>query len=68
MARLLEAGSAWIRARVLTSVEAPTGDVRRELAVQRELAHCRKTLVQRNANPQMVAERALLALHEAAGG
>ena len=68
VARLLEAGSAWIRARVLTSVEAPTGDVRRELAVQRELAHCRKTLVQRNANPQMVAERALLALHEATSG
>ena len=36
--------------------------------LRRELAHCRKTLVQRNANPQMVAERALLALHEAAGG
>ena len=31
----------------------------------RELATCRKTLVQRNANPQMVAERALLSLREA---
>ena len=31
----------------------------------RELPGCRKTLVQRNANPQMVAERALLALHGA---
>jgi hypothetical protein len=26
---------------------------------------CRKALVQRNANPQMVAERALIALREA---
>ena len=31
----------------------------------RELLACRKTLVQRNANPQMIAERALLALHGA---
>jgi DNA polymerase III delta prime subunit len=31
----------------------------------RELHACRKALVQRNANPQMVAERALLALREA---
>lgn len=31
----------------------------------RTLGDCRKTLVQRNANPQMVAERALLALREA---
>jgi hypothetical protein len=27
---------------------------------------CRKALVQRNANPQMIAERALLALRDAA--
>ena len=31
----------------------------------RELQACRKTLVQRNANPQMIAERALLALQGA---
>ena len=30
------------------------------------LNDCRKTLSQRNANPQMVVERALLALREAA--
>ncbi len=29
------------------------------------LQSCRKALVQRNANPQMVAERALFALREA---
>ena len=36
-----------------------------ELDAFRELLGCRKTLVQRNANPQMIAERALLALHGA---
>jgi hypothetical protein len=64
--RLLEAGSAWIRARVRASLDAPGRDAGHELAAHRELALCRKTLVQRNANPQMVAERALFALHEAA--
>jgi DNA polymerase III delta prime subunit len=66
--RLLETGSAWIRARVRDAIEAPGYDVRPELAAHRELAAFRTTLVQRNANPQMVAERALLALHEVAGG
>jgi len=66
--RLLEAGSAWIRARVRASIDAPARDAARELAAHRELAQCRKTLVQRNANPQMVAERALFALHEVARG
>ena len=60
--------AAWIRGLVIASAEAPARDVRRELAAHRELAGCRKTLIQRNANPQMVAERALFALHEAASG
>jgi DNA polymerase-3 subunit delta' len=63
--RLLDTGSAWIRARVRGAIETPGRDVGRELGVHRELAACRKALVQRNANPQMVAERALLALQEA---
>jgi hypothetical protein len=66
--RLLEAAAAWVRARVRDSIEAPGCDVRQELGVHRELASCRKSLAQRNANPQMVAERALLALREAVGG
>jgi hypothetical protein len=33
----------------------------------RELQACRKALAQRNANPQLVAERALMALREALG-
>jgi DNA polymerase III delta prime subunit len=64
--RLLQAGSAWIRERVRAATATPAPDVRRELAAHRELSWCRKTLVQRNANPQMVAERALFALHEVA--
>jgi DNA polymerase III delta prime subunit len=63
--RLLDTGSAWIRARVRDAIEAPGRDAGRELGVHRELAACRKALVQRNANPQMIAERALLALQEA---
>ena len=65
--QLLETGAAWIRERVRDAIETPGCDVRRELAAHRELASCRKSLVQRNANPQMIAERALFALQEAAG-
>jgi hypothetical protein len=64
--RLLLTGSAWLRARVRENERGPR--LRRLLDAHRELATCRKTLVQRNANPQMVAERALLALREAAPG
>jgi hypothetical protein len=62
--RLLEISSAWLRARVRDGIAAAGTDVTRELALHRTLADCRKTLVQRNANPQMVAERALFALHD----
>ena len=62
---LLETGSAWLRARVRRRAAQDAG-VREELAADHELAACRRTLDQRNANPQMVAERALLALRQAA--
>jgi hypothetical protein len=62
---LLETGAAWLRARVRSRV-AGGSPVRGELAADHELAACRRTLDQRNANPQMVAERALLAIREAA--
>ncbi|MEE9608326.1 MAG: hypothetical protein V3U03_11365 [Myxococcota bacterium] len=65
---LLETAAAWLRQRVGTAIRAPDCDVRRELDASRTLSACRKSLVQRNANPQMVAERALLGLREAAGG
>jgi DNA polymerase III delta prime subunit len=63
--KLLETASAWVRERVAAAVRGPERDVRRELGAFRVLAACRKSLDQRNANPRMVAERALLALREA---
>jgi len=62
----LETASLWVRDRVTTAVRAAAPDVTRDLDVFRTLGDCRKTLSQRNANPQMVVERALLALRECA--
>jgi DNA polymerase III delta prime subunit len=58
---LLDTASAWLRelAARRASTRAP---LRGPLEAFRVLASCRKALAQRNANPQMVAERALLAL------
>jgi hypothetical protein len=61
---LLGTASAWLRQRVAEAAEAGERDLRRELEAFDTLKACRKSLVQRNANPQMVAERALLALRE----
>ncbi len=44
---------------------APPRELEARVEAFRELQACRKALAQRNANPQMVAERALLALREA---
>jgi len=64
---LLEIGSEWLRERVLADVAAGThgAPVRRELDAYTLLSHCRRDLVQRNANPQMIAERGLFAVQEA---
>ncbi|HEY5657008.1 MAG TPA: hypothetical protein VIY27_04390 [Myxococcota bacterium] len=61
---LLEASTAWVQRRVTHAVRDSGRDVGAELALFHTLASCRKSLVQRNANPQMVAERALLALRD----
>jgi DNA polymerase III delta prime subunit len=63
---LLETSAAWLRERVRHALRESGRDVRRELDANAVLSTCRKVLDQRNANPQMVAERALLALHEVA--
>ena len=55
--------NAWLSRRITQAVQSPDHDVRRPLAACRTLFDCRKSLAQRNANPQMVAERALLAVH-----
>lgn len=63
---LLEVASAWIHddvtRRVTPGGPSPDGP----LEAFDVLNECRKALAQRNANPQMVAEKALLALREAA--
>lgn len=62
----LETGASWLRERATQAARDHTRIPRGELYAFHELQRCRKTLVQRNANPQMVAERALFALHAAA--
>jgi len=63
VATLLETAGLVLRERVTERCAAGERGVGAELDAFRELLACRKTLVQRNANPQMIAERALLALH-----
>jgi len=62
----LETASLWMRDHVATAVRETAADVTHDLDAFRTLNDCRKTLSQRNANPQMVVERALLALRESA--
>jgi hypothetical protein len=72
----LETASLWVRDGVVNAVREPGGgldvglgvglDVARNLDAFKTLSDCRKTLSQRNANPQMVIERALLSLRESA--
>ncbi len=65
VAALLETAGLFLRERVAGRCAAGERSVGAELDAFRELQSCRKTLVQRNANPQMIAERALLALQGA---
>jgi DNA polymerase III delta prime subunit len=69
VAQLLGAASAWLRhdVRRRAAESAPAGELEVRAEAFRELQACRKALAQRNANPQMVAERALMALREALG-
>jgi DNA polymerase III subunit delta' len=64
---LLEAGGSWLRERVRAAAGEGKGglDLRPPLEAFSVLRAARRSLLSRNANPQMVAERALLALHEA---
>ena len=61
---LLATGSQWLHERAAARV-AEHSDPSAWLRAFHTLSSCRKDLDQRNANPQMVAERALLALREA---
>ena len=63
---LLDVSVCWMRRHIAQGLETETPSVRRALDTCRTLSECRQTLVQRNANPQMVAERALFALQQGA--
>jgi len=62
---LLAVGGAFLHRRVGEAVGQGRPTVAAELSAFATLSRCRRSLAQRNANPQMVAERALLALREA---
>jgi len=62
---LLDTSSRWLRERVEFRLQQGEPFVDPELEVFSTLAACRKALIQRNANPQMIAERALFALRGA---
>jgi DNA polymerase III delta prime subunit len=64
--RLIETGAGWLRRQVVAKLRETGADPGPELQAHSVLAECRKSLVQRNANPQMVVERALLALRATA--
>lgn len=63
---LIATASAWLRDRVVDRAGAGSRELSAELAAFSTLQACRRSLAQRNANPQMVAERALLALRDTA--
>ena len=61
---LLAVGSEWLRQRAAEG-SALDENVQATLEAFRALTHCRRDLVQYNASPQMIAERALLAVRSA---
>lgn len=62
---LLDTAAAWLHGRVTAAALGGRRDVGPALEAFDALQRCRRSLRQRNANPQMVAERALFALREA---
>jgi DNA polymerase III delta prime subunit len=62
---LIDVSSEWLRERVCSEVERGDVPAVRSLDAYRSLQLLRRELVQRNANPQMVAERLLLGLRDA---
>ena len=59
---LLTTGSEWLRERTLDAARAGQHNLQHALEAFGTLQRCRSDLVRHNANPQMVAERALMAL------
>lgn len=62
---LIDVSAEWLRERVHADVAADVTPGTRRLDAYRSLQQLRRDLIQRNANPQMVAERLLLGLRDA---
>ncbi|MCH2170007.1 hypothetical protein MK489_04415 [Myxococcota bacterium] len=62
---LLRVATSILHEQISTAVRQPDAEVDTALQTFKTLHDCRKALAQRNANPQMVAERALFALRDA---
>lgn len=66
VAFLIDVSGAWLRERVTARVLRGERPGTRELDAHKSLLQLRRDLVQRNANPQMVAERLLFGLRDVA--
>lgn len=64
---LIDVSAEWLRQDVKTRVARGETPAVRALDAYRSLQQLRRDLIQRNANPQMVAERLLLGLRDATG-
>jgi hypothetical protein len=62
---LIDVAAEWLRERVKREVDESGHSSLRRLDAYRSLQQLRRELLQRNANPQMVAERLLLGLRDA---
>lgn len=67
VARLIDVSGAWLRERVGDRIARGERPSLRELDAHKSLLQLRRDLVQRNANPQMVAERLLFGLRDVCG-
>ena len=67
-AELIDVAAAWLASSVKARVERGETPATRELDAHRSLQQLRRDLIQRNANPQMVAERLLLGLRDVVAG
>jgi DNA polymerase III delta prime subunit len=65
---LIDVSAQWLSSEVKTRVEVGETPSTRELDAHRSLQQLRRDLIQRNANPQMVAERLLLGLRDVVAG
>ena len=65
VSELIDVAGAWLRERVTARVARDERPATRELDAHKSLQKLRRDLFQRNANPQMVAERLLFGLRDA---